>query len=215
MVSKRGLGAGLIKDFEKIDNILNKVFSESDINISIKIRLGNENKEEIFNVLPIIDKYPIKNITIHPRIGKQKYKGEIDLESFKNCIENTNHKIIYNGNIFSVKNFKELAERFPTINTWMIGRGIIANPFLPEMIKDNKTDYPENKLEIFKKFHDTLFNDYQQALSGPSHIIIKMYSLWEYFIFLFPNSKKGLKKIKKAKNIEAFQNEVNIILNNE
>ena len=68
-----------------------------------------------------------------------------------------------------------MKKRFPMIDHFMIGRGMIADPFLPGMIKNNTTEYPENRIEIFRKFHDTLFNDYAQALSGTSHILMKMF----------------------------------------
>jgi len=215
MVAKRGLGSGLINDPAKINGILHKVYAESDIIVSVKMRLGYKNSEEIFRVLPFLEAYPIKSIAIHPRIGKQLYKGEVDLDSFQRCIENTNHKIYYNGNITSVAGFNELAERFPMTDHWMIGRGIIADPFLPEMIKSNTSAYPENRIEIFSKFHDALLHDYSQVLSGPGHIIMKMFHFWEYFISSFSNSQKGLKKIKKAKSMSAYENAVRDILNNE
>ena len=80
------------------------------------------------------------------------------------------------------------------------------------MIKNNTTDYPENRLEIFSKFHDILYHDYEQALSGQSHVLIKMQSFWEYFSSSFSNPHKVLKKIKKAKNITAYEDAVGEIL---
>jgi tRNA-dihydrouridine synthase len=215
MVARRGLGSGLINDPEKINNILNKVFSESNILVSVKMRLGYISNQEIFKVLPVFEKYPLQNIAIHPRIGKQLYKGEADLETFQKCIENTNHKIYYNGDISSVARFNVIVERFPMINHWLIGRGIIADPFLPAMIKNNNSAYPENRIEIFSNFHDELFEEYSKVLSGSSHILMKMLSYWEYFITAFQNSPKGLKKIKKAKSISAYEEAVKEILKNE
>jgi tRNA-dihydrouridine synthase len=212
MATKRGLGSGLLNDPERINNILHKIHSESDINVSIKMRLGYESNKEIFQVLPILEKHSIKNIAIHPRIGKQLYKGEVDLDSFECCIKNTSHKLFYNGDISSVAKYREMTERFPTIDHWMIGRGLIADPFLPMMIKNNTSTYPENRIEIFSKFHDTLFHEYTQALSGASHILLKMYHFWEYFATTFPNPHKTLKKIKKAKNIGAYESAVKKIL---
>ena len=215
MVTKRGMGSGLICEPIKINDILDKVHSESDITVSMKMRMGYEHSEEILDVFPILENYPIKNIAIHARIGKQLYKGGVDLNAFQRCIENTNHKIYYNGDITSVVKFNELRERFPTIDHWMIGRGLIANPFLPSMIKNNTDTYPENRLEIFGKFHDTLFNEYEQALSGSSHVLIKMLHYWEYFSTNFNNPHKTLKKIKKAKNIAAYDKAVKEILDTE
>lgn len=215
MATKRNMGSGLIQDYKKINSILEEVYNETDIDISIKMRLGLNSNQEILKVLPILDKFPIKNITIHPRIGLQMYKGKTDLDIFQECIENTSHKIQYNGDITSVESFQKLSERFPEIDHWMIGRGILTNPFLPAMIINSDTNYPKNKLEIFREFHDTLFNEYEEALSGPGHLTIRMYKFWEYFIQLFPNSQKGLKKVKKASSIHAYNDAVNWILRNE
>ena len=215
MVVKRGMGSGLIKDPTKIDSILNRVYAESGIIVSMKMRLGYETNEEIFQVLPVLEKYPIKNIAIHARIGKQLYKGEVDLDSFQKCVDTTGHTVYFNGDITTVGIFNEMVKRFPMIDHWMIGRGIIADPFLPGMIKNNTTEYPENKIELLSKFHQMLFHDYAQALSGPHHVIMKMLQFWEYFATLFPNSRKELKKMKKAKNINAYEDAVRALFNKE
>jgi len=212
MVAKHGMGSGLINYPEKINSILNKVHAESDIIMSMKMRLGYETGDEILDVLPILNKYPIKNIAIHARIGKQLYKEKVDLDSFQKCVDNTDHKVYYNGDITSVSVFNEIKNRFPMIDHFMIGRGMITDPFLPNMIKNNTNEYPENKIEIFSQFHEMLFNDYAETLSGPSHIIMKMLHFWEYFATLFPDSRKGLKKIKKAKSINAYKDAVRKLL---
>lgn len=214
MVTNRCLGAGLISDVKRIDELLKIVHNESDILVSMKMRMGYENAQEILQVLPILDNYPIKNIAIHARIGKQLYKGGVDLDSFEHCLNLTKHKIYYNGDITSVTAFQELSKRFPSIDHWMIGRGLIANPFLPNMIKNNSSDYPENSIEIFKKFHDTLFHEYDEALSGPSQTILKMQGFWEYFSQNFSNPHKVFKMIKKAKKIPAYEDAVYNICEN-
>ena len=211
MVTKRGMGSGLICETQKIDEILDKVHQKSNIVVSMKMRMGYEKSDEILKTLPILDQYPIKSIGIHARIGKQLYKGGVDLDAFEKCLTYSKHPIYYNGDITTVETFNQLTERFPTINTWMIGRGLIADPFLPQMIKNNSSIYPDHKLDTFKKFHDTLFNEYEQALSGPKHIIMKMYHFWEYFSTTFNDSRKALKKIKKAKSIHAYDEAVRAI----
>jgi len=212
MVTKRCMGSGLISDSERIDAILHKVHNESDILVSMKMRLGYEHPEEILKVFLVLNKYPIKNVAIHARIGKQLYKGGVDLVSFDNCLNKTNHKIYYNGDITSVGQYRKMVALFPQITHWMIGRGLIADPFLPSMIKANTTEYPKNRMEIFGKFHDTLFHDYASALSGSSHVLVKMESFWEYFSTSFPDSHKTFKKIKKAKNFDAYHSAVHSIL---
>ncbi|MCP4310841.1 MAG: tRNA-dihydrouridine synthase family protein [Bacteroidetes bacterium] len=212
MVAKRGMGSGMLPFPEKIDEILNRVKAESDIRVSVKMRLGYESSDEIFKVLPVLEKYDLENIAIHPRIGKQLYKGDVNLDCFDSCTGQSTHLIVYNGDITSVQGFRKMRDRFTGTEHWMIGRGLIADPFLPAMIKADTPLYPENRFKIFSKFHDTLFSSYMEALSGPTHILQKMYHFWKYFIHLFPNSPKSLKGIKKVKNIDLYRELVKQII---
>ncbi|TYP74207.1 tRNA dihydrouridine synthase [Aquimarina intermedia] len=212
MVTKRGMGSGLICEPQKINHILERAHNETDVVISMKMRMGYEHSEEILDTFPILDNYPLKNIAIHARIGKQLYKGGVDLDAFARCIDATKHTLYYNGDITSVTGFKTMQERFPMIHHWMIGRGLIADPFLPQMIKNNTTEYPKDRFKIFKAFHDTIYQEYDAALSGPTPIKMKMQGFWEYFAQAFPNPQKTFKKIKKAGNPRAYQSAVAEIL---
>jgi tRNA-dihydrouridine synthase len=214
MVAKCGMGSGLISNTSQIEHILQRVHTETDIIVSMKMRMGYENPTEILDVFPILEQYPIKNIAIHARIGKQLYKGGVDLDSFQKCLDTSKQKIYYNGDITSVSKFKELQERFPSIDHWMIGRGLIADPFLPAMIKNNSTEYPKNKLEIFEAFHETIYHDYDAYLSGPTPIRMKMLGFWEYFSESFSNPQKTFKKIKKAGNSKNYEAAVKEIFKN-
>lgn len=214
MVAKCGMGSGLIKNTDQIEHILKRVHNETDIIVSMKMRMGYENPTEILDVFPILEQYPIKNIAIHARIGKQLYKGGVDLDSFQKCLDTSKQKLYYNGDITSVAKFKELQERFPSIDHWMIGRGLIADPFLPSMIKNNTTEYPKNRFEIFEAFHDEIYREYDAYLQGPTPIRMKMLGFWEYFSTSFSNPQKTYKKIKKAGNSKNYEAAVKEIFKN-
>ncbi len=214
MVAKCGMGSGLISNTSQIEHILKRVHNETDIIVSMKMRMGYENPTEILDVFPVLEQYPIKNIAIHARIGKQLYKGGVDLDSFQKCLDTSKQKIYYNGDITSVVKFKELQERFPSIDHWMIGRGLIADPFLPSMIKNNTTEYPKNRFEIFEAFHDEIYREYDAYLQGPTPIRMKMLGFWEYFSESFSNPQKTFKKIKKAGNSKNYEAAVKEIFKN-
>lgn len=215
MVINKGMGSGLICDPTKIDHILKRVHNETDVVISMKMRMGYENAQEILHAFPILNKYPLKNIAIHARIGKQLYKGGVDLESFGECFKHTNHTLYYNGDITTVEGFRQMKDRFPQIQHWMIGRGLISDPFLPQMIKDDSTEYPDDRLDIFNRFHDMLSYQFEQKLKGEKHVIMKMLSYWEYFAQSFHNTNKVIKSIKKTKTLEEYHNAVQDIFKNE
>ena len=108
-----------------------------------------------------------------------------------------------------------MQERFPKIDHFMIGRGLIADPFLPSMIKNDTTQYPKDRWKIFSEFHDTIYEQYDAALSGPTPIKMKMQGFWSYFSESFSNPQKTFKKIKKANNPKAYKQAVAEILKSE
>lgn len=214
MVTKSGMGSGLICNPTRINEVLHKAHNESDIVVSMKMRMGYANATEILDAFPVLDKYPLKNIAIHARIGKQLYNGPVDLDAFEKCISSTKHKLYYNGDITSVESFKKIQNRFPTIDHFMIGRGLIADPFLPNMIKNDTKAYPKNRWEIFSEFHDRIYQQYDEYLSGPTPIKMKMLGFWEFFSQSFPNPQKTYKAIKKASTPKKYQETVALILKN-
>lgn len=205
MVVNRCMGSGLISEPERINEVLDRVHSESDITVSMKMRMGYEHAQEILEVLPVLDRYPLKNLAIHARIGKQLYRGGTDLKAFQVCLDSTKHKLYYNGDITTVDSYRALQRRFPIIDHWMIGRGIIADPFLALMIKADSDEYPSDSLDTFSRFHDTLLHEFEQKLKGEKHVIMKMSSYWEYFQEgFFKDEKSRIKKIRKAKSLDVY-----------
>ena len=181
----------------------------------MKMRMGYEHSGEILKVFPVLEKYPIKSIGIHARIGAQLYKGGVDLEGFQRCVDHSNQLLYFNGDITTVERFEEMKKCFPSVNHWMLGRGLIADPFLPSMILNKTYTYPEDRIERFSKFHDNLFTAAEQKLTGEKAVIRKMLSYWEYFAHTFPNPQKVVKKIKKAKCYEVYDKAVRGILHND
>lgn len=200
MVAKKGMGSGMLCQPLKVVEILEKVLPKIDIKLSIKMRLGYDNNTETRDLIPYLNDFPLTEIIIHGRTAKQMYTGTIDQEAMASCIERSNHSMVYNGDITSYEQLRNLQDKFPTVEKWMIGRGVIANPFLPEMIKNKSDHYPENAADLFSRFHDTLMENYAQQLSGDKHLLMKMESFWEYFSTCFEDKATVLKRIKKAKN---------------
>ncbi|MCK5028183.1 MAG: tRNA-dihydrouridine synthase family protein [Bacteroidales bacterium] len=204
MVINRELGSGLLPHFDKIKGLLEKVIPVIPLKLSIKMRIGLESEDDIFKILPILDNYPISEIIIHPRTGKQMYKGEVNTDVFEKCLSLTKHKVCYNGDINTLEDFQNLKNRFENVSSWMIGRGLVTNPFLAEQIKQTVKNTHENKMSRFKEFHDALAKEYLDRLEGSSHFLNKMRIFWEYFSLSFSNSHKVYKRIKKATSVDKY-----------
>lgn len=206
-IAKKMKGSGLLIYPEKIDDFLNAVMSKISNELSVKVRLGRESKYEIFNLLPVLDKYPLNEIIIHPRTGLQMYEGTSDHDAFGEILLNTRHSIVYNGDITDKKYFFMVQKKFPDIQRFMIGRGILSNPFLAESIKDISIN--KDPIERLKDFHDDLFENYKKIFSGPGHLIGRMKGLWNYLgPGCFKEYKKPLKNILKSSTIARYQDMV-------
>jgi tRNA-dihydrouridine synthase len=203
MVAKKMRGSGLLPYPEQIDAFLAKVVSSIPNRISIKTRLGRRKINEIFNLMPIFNRYPLEEIIIHPRTGTQMYSGKTDLDTFEQCLAQSAHRVVYNGDITDLISFRSVFERFEDLDGWMIGRGAVANPFLPSIIKAGQDDITR-KVEKFKQFYEALFDQYRQAFSGPGHLLNRMKGFWTYFSKSFQNSRKIAKRIHRTQKMQRY-----------
>jgi tRNA-dihydrouridine synthase len=202
-VSKKRRGAGLLAFPDAIDDFLDRLLPALPTALSIKMRLGRTTADEIYPLLPILDRYPLAEIIIHPRTARQMYSGRPDLGTFERCLGLTCHRVVYNGDIVDVDGFEALRARFPGIDTWMIGRGALADPFLPAEIRAGFGP-AEDKVARFKAFHDDLFERTRERLSGPGHLLDRMKGYWTYFAAAFTEGAALAKQIHRTFHLPRY-----------
>lgn len=143
-VAAKHRGSGILPFPQEISSILDKVIPAIKPSLSIKMRLGYNSQDEIDDVIPVLNDYPIVNITIHPRIGRQMYGGVVNVGKFSDIIGKIKHPVIYNGDIFTVSDYNRIRSLFPMVKDVMIGRGALYNPLLPMQIKTmNPNDFSD------------------------------------------------------------------------
>ncbi len=206
MVTGKKRGSGLLPHPDLIAAFLDKVCSEITIGLTLKIRLGLNNPEEILALVPIFNAYPLEKIIIHPRIGIQMYTGTVDLDGFARAASLLKHPIMYNGDITDAVSFLRLQERFPSVTEWMIGRGAIRDPFLPSLLKG--TALPSDPLNQLREFHDDLYHSYREVLFGPKHALDKMKEIWTYLGLAISGADRPLKDISRCKTLEEYTDTV-------
>jgi len=207
MVTNREMGAGLLPHPDKLLAILTSFFENSNLSLSVKLRAGLHSAEEILQIVPILNQFPLTEVIFHPRIAKQLYDGEILNSSFQFAVGNLKHKLVYNGDIFSQEDFKTKQDLFPQTENWMLGRGILMNPFLPAEIKNIEIPAVEKSLQL-KEFHHLMFKYYSETMDYEGNAINKMKQFWIYFSYNFTNQKKTYKVIKKANTINNYKREI-------
>lgn len=207
-IAKKFRGSGLLCHPDRIDDFLTRVIPRLRNTLSVKIRLGRKNQEEVLKLLPIFDAHPLDEIILHPRTGIQMYTGNADHDAFELAQKNSRHSFTYNGDIVDLVSFQKVKQRFPEINRFMIGRGMLSNPFLAEDIKGlvKQTDRVKRLID----FHDDLMKGYEKIFSGPGHLTGRMKGFWTYFGPSFKDGRKPLKKILKSKTLGAYRHHVDL-----
>jgi tRNA-dihydrouridine synthase B len=206
MVTKKQMGAGLLPYPQQIDAVLNELYKDPALQLSVKMRLGLISSDDWRALVPVFNKYSLTEVIIHPRTASQMYNGEVNETGFLDLISQLVHPACYNGNINSLDDFQSLSQRMPLVSRWMIGRGLIANPLLLNEIKTNNKATPQEIKTAISQLHDQLLYHNSIRLSGESHLVHRVKPYWEYFAKSLPDNKKGLKNIKKASTYNAYIN---------
>lgn len=200
MVVKKGRGAGLLNDTEAFDRFLSEIFSRADIRISVKTRAGFTDTNEIERLMEIYNKYPMSTLIIHPRTREQFYNGLPDSEALKKAYDTSKNKLCYNGNIFSVEDYKRITEAFPELDSVMIGRGALANPAIFREIKGGKPLTTAEVVEFTRRIKDSYF----EKLQSETFTLHKLKELWTYLIWNYPEEKKLFKRMRKANKLTDY-----------
>lgn len=212
-VANKKRGSGLLPYPALVDDILEKVFTEIKIPFSIKCRLGYFSPDEIDDLVPVFNRFPLSELIIHPRIGKQLYSGSADPEKFIHLENQLQMPLVYNGDIFTEADFIRLQQKIPAVNKWMIGRGILSDPFLPARIKGLKL--PADSAQHLRHFVDDLYIQYRKVSVDNLAILGFMKEYWRYLSESFEDPHKVLKKIKKTRSFDEYEEIVAGIFSNE
>ena len=177
-----------------------------------------DSPNEFYELIKIFNKYPLEELIIHPRIRQDFYKNTPNMEVFKDAIKLSKNPLVYNGDIFSVEDFKKFKSECPSIDTVMLGRGLMANPGLIGEIKEKSIVHKDT----LRAFHDEIYARYKEVLSGDKNALYKMKEFWFYMIHSFEDSEKYAKRIRKSKSAAEYEgiivslfNELDIAGDNE
>ena len=195
-VVSKGKGSGMLRDPDALDRFLDEIFYAAPLAVSVKTRLGLEKPEEFPAILEVLNRYPIQELTVHPRVRKQFYDGGVHMEMFDFAVENSKNPLCYNGDILTVAQAEAIGEKYPSVGSVMIGRGLIADPGMLSAGTDVKA---------LKGFMDELMEVYTVEFGGSRNAIFRLKENWGFLHSRFEGCDKLWKRLRKSTDPVEFK----------
>lgn len=202
-IRKKQRGAGLIAHPERVDALLAEICAASPCRVSVKVRLGVSDKSELMDLIRVLNRHPLSEVIVHPRTAEQMYDGSVDLGAFALAFQEIAHPVCYNGDIRDLAFFQTVDNCFPALGRFMLGRGLLANPFLCEQIKSGNPA-PADAVERLRAFHDDVLANYRTVIDGDVPMLGKMKEFWAYPAQHLSNGRKFFKKVKKCHRFPTY-----------
>ncbi len=195
-VTAKGKGAGMLKDLDALDRFLDSIYAAAPLPISIKTRIGFERPEEFEDVLSLYNRYPVKELTVHPRVRAAFYNGPVNIEAFSYAVANSLSPLCYNGSLCTKAQITALADAFPRLPAVMLGRGLIGDPGL---LSGGTTP------EILSQFHDALLEAYIPAFGGSRNAMFRMKENWRHWLCKFEGAETLGKRLRKTTDLAEYK----------
>ena len=196
-VVSKGKGAGMLADPEALDRFLDAVFSAAPLPVSVKTRVGVNDDAVFPRLMDVFNRYPIAELIVHPRIRKDFYNTPIRDDCFRYAAETSVNPLCYNGDLCRPEDIRSISEQYPTVQSVMIGRGLIGDPGMLCDTADRAA---------LEAFHHALLEAYIDAFGGARNAMFRMKENWRYLQCRFEGGEQLFKRLRKTTDIDEYRN---------
>ncbi len=210
-VAAKGKGSGFLTHPDELDAFFERVFSAlPGRRISVKTRLGVEDEGEFPHLLDIYSRYPICELTVHPRVRRDMYRLPVRPEGYAMACARLEIPLCYNGDVFTAGGAADVMRRFPATHALMLGRGLMADPALARQIRGGG---PAGRSEL-REFHDAVYAGCARDFGNENVTVPRMKELWSYLRFQFAPCPREYKRLTKARRPDDYLSAAHDILAN-
>ena len=127
---KNQAGSALLKNPEKVGEIIKAVVGAVNVPVTVKIRSGwDQNSINAVEIAKIAEANGASAITVHARTRAQGYAGKADWNIIKEVVNAVDIPVVGNGDVVSCYDAKKMLDE-TGCSAVMIGRGLLGNPWL-------------------------------------------------------------------------------------
>ena len=189
-------GSGMLAHPTLVEELFRALAAVEGVEYSVKMRIGWDSNDQWRDILPLMELIKPCHIAVHPRTGKQQYKGELDMEQFEALMAASSWPVVYNGGLHTIEDIDEINRRYPGLAAVMVGSGLAANPGLFA---------PDAKPDDYRRFHDLLVDGYTDLLNGgEAQLVRHLQDIWQ--TFLPDTDHKLFKAIRKSRTLDQYRN---------
>lgn len=197
---KNQAGSALMKDPDKIYEIVKAIVGSVSKPVTVKIRSGwDSNSVNAVLVAKKIEEAGASLITVHARTRAQGYSGEPDLDVIKAVKEAVNIPVIGNGNIIDGKSAIKMLE-YTNCDAVMIGRAALGNPWIFREIDAylNNKQVPERPTNT--ELYDLIVTHLNELIKfkGEKLATLEMRGHAPWYLKGLPNASEIRKELSKA-----------------
>ena len=197
-------GSALLKDVNKVYEIVSAVVNAVSVPVTVKIRSGWDEKSiNAVEIAETCEKAGAKAIAVHARTRSQGYSGKADWNIIKQVKEAVSVPVIGNGDVTSCYKAKQMLEE-TGCDAVMIGRGVLGNPWLIKECVDylekgiEPIEIPlQDRIDMMKRHYQLLVEDKNEKVAL---LEIRTHIIW--YLKGMPNSKEMKNCICKCKTSE-------------
>jgi len=195
-VTSKGKGSAMLRDPDALDEFFDEVFLDTVLPVSVKTRIGFSDPEEWVRLLEVFNRYPIAELTVHPRVKTAMYKGDVDMEAFAYTVRNAQMPLCYNGDLQSLADIAAIEEQFPSVGAVMLGRGLIADP---GMFSGG------TRVRTLERFYKALTEAYVEEFGGARNAMFRMKEHWGLLQKSFEGGDALFKRLRKTTDLEEYK----------
>jgi tRNA-dihydrouridine synthase B len=200
-------GGGMLKRPELLEEIIPALREVVTGSLSVKLRAGYEDPQQVFSLLPLLERSQVDFLVLHPRTVRQAYSGCADHGITAEVVKQTRIPVIANGDIRSSNQGLRILKETGAAGL-MLGRGGIGEPMLFERLRGRATAEPDlqERKSMLHRYLCDLLPRYCKLFCGEAQVLGKIKGVVSNVED--PELERELKRLTRSKSLAAFREAV-------